>query len=95
MSNNVVERLRDIQSEMQSLLEEADRLIRQNGSKMTYARAKSYWLAHVEMGLSNNHGFVGGSGCSMDHTIEEMDASGSNDEQDACKRCGPNSVCGC
>ncbi len=74
------DRLVEIQGEMLELLAEATRLIQSEGG-ITYERAKSYWLAQVKMGLTNDHTFVANSMCSMDNTINELDP-GCDDDDD-------------
>lgn len=63
-----VERLRDIQGEIDGLVNEADRLIRKHGSGMAYARAKGYWFAHILGALTGR-----GSMVTMEETIAEME----------------------
>ena len=77
------DRLVEIQEEMLSLLNEAKRLIQREGG-ITYERAKSYWMAHIEMGLTNNHSYLGSAGCSMDNTINELDPGCDDDEDEDC-----------
>ena len=74
-----IQRLKDIQEEMLGLLAEADQLLR---GTPAYQRAKSYWLAHVETALTNSHGYLGGSMCSMEDTITELEPV------EACPGCG-------
>jgi hypothetical protein len=68
--------LREIQEEMLELLERAKSVVKQGstGNRLVYERAKSYWLAHAEMALTKNHGYLGNSGVDMDDTIEELEA---------------------
>lgn len=61
------DRLVEIQSEMLELLQEAKQLLRNEG--FAYEQAKAYWLAHIEMGLTNDSSYVGKSMCSMEDTI--------------------------
>jgi hypothetical protein len=64
-------RLVNIQNEMLELLDEASRLVRNNGGQ-EWERAKAYWVAQISMALSNNHNYVGGSMCTMEDTIENL-----------------------
>jgi hypothetical protein len=64
------ERLVEIQEEMLELLEEAKNILRREDG-IVYDRAKAYWLAHVEMGLTNSHSYMGSSTVSMEDTINE------------------------
>ncbi|MHC4464217.1 MAG: hypothetical protein ACYS30_22735 [Planctomycetota bacterium] len=71
MSEDTI-RLEEIQNEMLELLREAKSLIRRSGDSRTFERARSYWLAHVEMALTKEHGYMGGSMVTMQDTIEEL-----------------------
>ena len=63
-----IDRLRDIQGEIDGLVNEAERLIRQNGSEFTHSRATSYWIAHILGALIGR-----GSMVTMEETISELD----------------------
>lgn len=63
-----INRLQEIQGEIDGLVNEADRLIRTEGSEMAYARAKGYWLAHILGALTGR-----GSMVTMEETIGEME----------------------
>jgi hypothetical protein len=74
MNNQDHERLVDIHAEMMNLLSEAEKLIRrENSNPIVWERAKSYWVAHIKMALSNDHSYIGRSGCTMEDTIRELD----------------------
>jgi DNA-binding FrmR family transcriptional regulator len=64
----VIERLREIQGEIDGLVNEADRLIQMEGSEMAHARAKSYWIAHILGALTGR-----GSMVTAEDTINEME----------------------
>jgi hypothetical protein len=75
--------LAEIQAEMIDLLDRARTLLR--GTGMAKERAEAYWLAHVEMALSDDHGYLGGSTVTMADTIRELrgeDEEGEDDEED-------------
>lgn len=63
-----IERLREIQGEIDGLVNEADRLIREHGSEMSHSRAKSYWLAHILGALKGR-----GSMVTAEDTINELE----------------------
>jgi hypothetical protein len=63
-----IERLREIQGEIDGLVNEADRLIREYGSEMAYSRATSYWCGHILGALTGR-----GSMVTMENTIAEME----------------------
>jgi len=63
-----INRLRDIQGEIDGLVNEAERLIRQNGSEFAHSRATSYWIGHIKGALSGR-----GSMVTMEETISELD----------------------
>ena len=77
----LVDELREIQAQMLECLEQAKTLIKQSGQDMTLQRAEAYWLAHARIALTNDHGYLGGSMCSMEDTIEEI-AGAEEDEDD-------------
>jgi len=68
-----VDRLGEIQGEMLELLDEADRILRHDIGGMIYERARSYWLAHVKMALTKEHGYLGGSMVDFEDTIKEAE----------------------
>ena len=71
-----IERLREIQGEIDGLVNEADRLIREEGSEMAYSRAKSYWLAHILGALTGR-----GSMVTTEDTINEMEEEVASERQ--------------
>jgi len=70
-----VDRLKEIQGEMLDLLNEARGLIMQafGRDSMIFKRADAYWLAHVKIALTKEHGFLGGSMCDFEDTIKECE----------------------
>lgn len=76
----IADELRELQAQMLECLDQAKRLIEQTGQHITLQRAEAYWLAHVRIALTNDHGYLGGSMCSMEDTIEEI--AGSEDDED-------------
>lgn len=79
-NHEIAGELRELQAQMLECLDQAQRLIRQADQDMTLQRAEAYWLAHARIALTNSHGYLGGSMCSMEDTIEEI--AGSEDEED-------------
>ena len=71
-------RLREIQEQMQDLLEEAKNLVRTNCSKFTYERAKAYWLSAIENGLGKP--FNGEA--TIEEVILELEEEGEEEEDD-------------
>ena len=69
-----IDRLDEIKDEFKELLREAHRLIREAGSEHILARAEAYWLAHIKMAIDKDHDYLGGSMCSMDDTIREIES---------------------
>jgi hypothetical protein len=66
-------RLEEIRAEMIELLEEAEDLIRNKAVPgIVRARAESYWLAQIKVALMKEHGYLAGSMCDMEDTIEEI-----------------------
>lgn len=70
-----IDRLCAIQEEMLELLNEAGDIIRQSDENIHWDRAKAYWYAHVQIALSNNHDYLGGSMHNMQDTISYLEAS--------------------
>lgn len=84
MNTETHERLVEIQNEMLELLDEAKQILRHEDG-LVYDRAKAYWLAHVEMGLTNSHSYLGKTTVSMEDTIKEcqpVDEEESEDEEE-------------
>ena len=71
-----INRLREIQGEIDGLVNEADRLIHEEGSEMAYSRAKSYWIAHILGALTGR-----GSMVTMENTIAEMEEEVESERQ--------------
>ena len=71
-----LDRLKEIRDEMLELLDEADRILRHDFGGLIYDRAKSYWLAHVKMALTKEHGYLGSSMCDFEDTISEIEEDG-------------------
>ncbi len=94
-------RLCEIKDEMLELLGEAHDIVRalarESHNDIILARAEAYWLPHVEMALSNDHQYLGGSMCSMEDTIQELNAE--EGEEHTCPLRleveGNDSVCTC
>ncbi|MDP2431800.1 MAG: hypothetical protein Q8O33_07195 [Pseudomonadota bacterium] len=78
----IVDELREIQAQMLESLEQAKSLIEQSGLDITRQRAEAYWLAHARIALTNDHGYLGGSMCSMEDTIEEIAGATEDDDED-------------
>lgn len=76
----IIDELREIQMQMIECLEQAKTLIKQSGQEMTLQRAESYWLAHTRIALTNDHAYLGGSMCSMEDTIAEIEGAAEDDE---------------
>ncbi|MFZ5615540.1 MAG: hypothetical protein ACOY4L_12085 [Pseudomonadota bacterium] len=77
----IIDELREIQMQMLEGLGQAKTLIKQIGREMTLQRAEAYWLAHIQIALTNDHGYLGNSMCSMEDTIAEIE-NAMNEEGD-------------
>lgn len=64
-----VERLGDICQEIKGLVQEAQRIVR---ATPEYDRAKGYWIASILISLDSDHGYLGGSMCTMQDTINAL-----------------------
>tara|TARA_S200000501_G_scaffold321758_1_gene317352 strand:- start:297 stop:524 length:228 start_codon:yes stop_codon:yes gene_type:complete len=69
-------RFEEIKEQIKELLEEAIDLVPDHAR----ARAESYWYPHISMALDEDHGYIGGSMCSMQDTIEEWEDEDEDDE---------------
>lgn len=65
------ERLEEIKEEILGLLHEAEDIVRR-GDRMTYQRAKSYWIPHIETALVKDTAYLGGSVFTMEDTINAL-----------------------
>jgi hypothetical protein len=76
------ERIREIIEEIRELVQEAMDLIREEGSDLTRDRARSYWYPHILIALGGDHGYLGGSMCSMEDTANELEEDEEEPEDD-------------
>lgn len=75
MSNKAIARqLEDLQQDMLSNLSEMKSLLRSVDDKMIYERARQYWLAHIELALTKDTMWLGGSMVNCDDTLQELNA---------------------
>ncbi len=72
-------RFEEIIGEIQELLNEALDLVPEGYAR---SRAESYWYAHMIVNVTEDHGYMGGSMCSMQDTLEEFDEEDEEDEED-------------
>ena len=72
-----IDRLREIQSEMEELLIEALQCIREAGGST--AQAEAYWKAHIVCAIRNDHGYLGGSMVTLQDTIEDLETGEDDD----------------
>ena len=63
-------RFEEIICEIKELLYEALDLVPEGSAR---SRAESYWYAHMIVNVTEDHGYMGGSMCSMQDTLEEFD----------------------
>jgi hypothetical protein len=95
------ERIMEIAEEIRELLQEAMELAGKD--EMVYNRARSYWYPHILTSLGGDHGYLGGSMCSMEDTARELEEAGDEDEGcdhpwheegggDTCPRCGSDGL---
>lgn len=66
------ERVLQISEEIQALVEEAMELVSGVGTPIEIARARSYWLAQIRMAVNEDHGYLGGGGCTMAQTSQDL-----------------------
>ena len=61
--------LETIRDQMLDLLQEAASIVQGTSEE---SRARAYWLPQIEMVLTKDHGFLGGSMCDMEDTINAL-----------------------
>lgn len=69
--------------EIKEVMLEATQRARQilHGTGMTRERAVSYWLAHIEMALGDDHGYLGGDMFTMQSAIDELNDEGKRTDE--------------
>lgn len=72
--------LREVQQQMQDLVDQARRVLRRVGGTIHH-RAEAYWLAHITTALSNDHGYLGGSMQTLEDTIDEIEELANDDDE--------------
>jgi len=70
-------RFEEIKEQIKELLDEAFDLVPDHAR----ARAESCWYAHISTALDEDHGYLGGSMCSMQDTLEEFDEEDEEEEE--------------
>ena len=78
MSDNKY-RFEEIIGEIKELLEEALDLVPEG---MARSRAESYWYGNMIVNVNEDHGYMGGSMCSMQDTLEEFDEIDEEEEEE-------------
>ena len=76
------ERIMEIAEQIRGLVQEAMDLVREEGSDIARERARSYWYPHILVALGGDHGYMGGSMCSMEDTAREMEDSYDEDDEE-------------
>jgi hypothetical protein len=66
----IASELRDVKTQIEELLSNAEYLLRQCNDRSVTARAEAYWIPHIKSALGG-HGYS--AMCSMDDTIQELD----------------------
>lgn len=77
----IANRLMEIKNDIKDQIEEAKSLLR-SVKTITKERAKSYWISQIETALDNDHNWLGGSMCTMDDTINELDCEEEDENED-------------
>ena len=72
-------RFEEIIGEIKELLEEALDLVPEGYVR---SRAESYWYAHMIVNVTEDHGYMSASMCSMQDTLEEFEEEDEEDEED-------------
>lgn len=76
-----VNRLREIQIEIDELLDEARDIIK-DSCCASWERAKCYWFAHIKCAIHRETEFRGGSMVTMDETIEEIEETDTTNNEE-------------
>ena len=71
-------RFEEIKMQIKELLEEAFELVPEHAR----ASAESYWYSQIAVALDDDHGYLGGSMCSMQDTLEDFDEVDEDEEED-------------
>ena len=72
-------RFEEIIDEIKELLEEALDLVPEGYVR---SRAETYWYAHMIVNVTEDHGYMSGSMCSMQDTLEEFDEEEEEEDYD-------------
>ena len=72
-------RFEEIIGEIKELLEEALDLVPEG---MARSRAESYWYGNMIVNVNEDHGYMGGSMCSMQDTLEEFEEIDEEEEEE-------------
>ena len=86
MDQNPVDELvcevRDAQEKMFEAVEQIEQVIRMTGNEGLHTASwKAYWLDHVRIRISSEHGFLS-SDKNLDDLIEDLQGLGANQEPD-------------
>lgn len=68
-----VDALYELQAEIKEKVEEAFEIVSEAGDEALKARAHGYWYASILCELDEDHGFVGGSMCTLQDTINQLE----------------------
>ena len=71
-NKEIIFELEEIKEQIKESIQEAKNLLKQVGSSTIESRAKSYWIAQLLIALDNDHDYLGGAGCTMQDTIDEI-----------------------
>jgi hypothetical protein len=79
-NSDSIERMIEIKDQIKELVNEAQDILERG--TITYNRARSYWIPHILMELDKDHDWLGGSMCTMQNTIDEMEIDLENNQED-------------
>lgn len=72
LTQDDVNRAREIVEEMKNLMYEYADIIRMCNNKMTYERFHAYPKGHIEMALSNDHEYLGSNMFTLEGLCDDM-----------------------
>lgn len=81
MDNETIIEFEELIVQLTECLDEAEQILQRAGG-ITRDRAESYWLAHMRIAIGGEHGYLAGSMCSMNDTLEELRGLVDEDEDE-------------
>lgn len=74
ISREEVDRLKEIKDKMLELLDEAKHIVKWSGDQHQVERMRAYWHPHIQMGLTEEHDYMGNGGASLEQCIDALES---------------------